>query len=263
MSTMTRFAVPLVLAALVLPTAGCSRNKLKGDTSYVARDVNTLYSLAKRKLDQRSYLDAAKLFDEVERQHPYSVWARRAQLMSAFSYYMAQQYPDAISSAQRFLTIHPGNKDAPYANYLIAMSHYQQIEDVNRDQKITQQAADSFNELIRRYPQSRYAADARLKLDLINDHLAGKEMEVGRFYQRQGNWLAATLRFRTVIDKYQTTTHTPEALERLVESYLALGIPDEARKAAAVLGANYPGSKWYERSYRLIQRHAPAAAPQS
>ena len=262
MSTLTRIAAPLVLAALVLPAAGCSRNKMKDDTSYVARDVNTLYSLAKRKLDQKAYLDAAKLFDEVERQHPYSVWARRAQLMSAFSYYMAQEYPDTISSAQRFLTIHPGNKDAPYANYLIAMSHYQQIEDVNRDQRITQQAADSFNELIRRYPQSRYAADARLKLDLINDHLAGKEMEVGRFYQRQGNWLAATLRFRTVIDKYQTTTHTPEALERLVESYLALGIPDEARKAAAVLGANYPGSKWYERSYRLIQRHAPAT-PQS
>jgi len=204
------------------------------------------------------------VFDEVERQHPYSIWARRAQLMSAFSYYMAQSYPDAISSAQRFLTIHPGNKDAPYANYLIAMSHYQQIEDVNRDQKITQQAADSFGELIRRYPQSRYAADARLKLDLINDHLAGKEMEVGRFYQRQGNWLAATMRFRTVIEKYQTTTHTPEALERLVESYLALGIPDEAQKAAAVLGKNYPGSEWYQRSYRLMQRHVPAAtAPQS
>jgi outer membrane protein assembly factor BamD len=263
MSTLTRFAAPLVAAALILPAAGCASNKLKDDTSYVARDVNTLYSLAKRSLDQRRYIIAARLFDEVERQHPYSVWARRAQLMSAYSYYVAQQYPDAISSAQRFLTIHPGNKDAPYANYLIAMSHYQQIEDVNRDQSITLQASNSFGELIRRYPESRYAADARLKLDLINDHLAGKEMEVGRFYQRQGNWLAAALRFRTVIDKYQTTTHTPEALERLVESYLALGIPDEARKAAAVLGANYPGSEWYERSYKLIQRHAPTAAPQS
>jgi outer membrane protein assembly factor BamD len=263
MSTLSRFAVPLVAAALILPVAGCAKNKLKGDTSYVARDVNTLYSLAKKRLDQKSYVEAAQLFDEVERQHPYSVWARRAQLMSAFSYYMAQAYPDAISSAQRFLTIHPGNKDAAYANYLIAMSNYQQIEDVNRDQKITQQAADSFGELMRRYPQSRYAADARLKLDLINDHLAGKEMEVGRFYERQGNWLAATMRFRVVVDKYQTTSHTPEALERLVESYLALGIPEEAHKAAAVLGANYPGSEWYERSYKLIQRHAPAAAPQS
>ena len=263
MSTLSRIAAPLGAAALILTLAGCGNKNLKDDTSYVARDVNTLYSLAKTRLDRRDYLNAAKLFDEVERQHPYSVWARRAQLMSAYSYYIAQQYPDAISSAQRFLTIHPGNKDAPYANYLIAMSHYQQIEDVNRDQKITQQASDSFGELIRRYPQSRYAADARLKLDLINDHLAGKEMEVGRFYQRQGNWLAATIRFRTVIDKYQTTTHTPEALERLVESYLSLGVPEEARKAAAVLGRNYPGSEWYERSYKLIQRHAPAAPPQS
>ena len=262
MSNLSRFALPLVAAALLLPAAGCARNKLKGDTEYVARDVNTLYSLAKKRLDQGNYVLAAKLFDEVERQHPYSVWARRAQLMSAFSYYMAQSYPEAISSSRRFLSIHPGNKDAAYANYLVAMSYYQQIEDVNRDQKITQQAADSFGELTRRYAGSRYAADARLKLDLINDHLAGKEMEVGRFYQRQGNWLAATLRFRTVVDKYQTTSHTPEALERLVESYLALGVPEEARRSAAVLGANYPGSEWYERSFKLIQRHVPAA-PQS
>ena len=242
---------------LALPLTACAGNKAKGDTAYIARDVNTLYGLAKDRLDSQSYEESAKLFDEVERQHPYSVWARRAQLMSAFSYYMAQKYPEAVSSSQRFLTIHPGNKDAPYASYLIAMSYYQQIEDVARDQKITQQAADAFNELIRRYPLSRYASDARLKLDLINDHLAGKEMEVGRFYQRSGRWLAAATRFRVVIDKYQTTSHTPEALERLVESYLSLGMPDEAKKAAAVLGANYPGSKWYERSYELIQRHAP------
>ena len=257
MSKLTRIAALSVACALVLPVAGCARNKAKSDTAYVARDVNTLYTLAKKWLDQGRYVDAAKAFDEVERQHPYSVWARRAQLMSAFSYYMAQQYTDAISSANRFLTIHPGNKDAPYANYLVAMSYYQQIEDVTRDQKITQSASDSFGELIRRYPESRYASDARLKLDLINDHLAGKEMEVGRFYQRQGNWLAATIRFRTVVDKYQTSGHTPEALERLVESYLALGVPAEAKKAAAVLGTNYPGSKWYQRSYELIQRHAP------
>ena len=255
----TRTVVLLLAWAATLPLAGCARNKAKGDTAYVARDVSSLYTAAKRSMDSGDYEQAAKLFDEVERQHPYSVWARRAQLMSAFSYYMAQKYPDAVSSAQRFLTIHPGNKDAPYANYLIAMSYYQQIEDVTRDQKITQQASDSFNELIRRYPQSRYASDARLKLDLINDHLAGKEMEIGRFYQRQGNWLAASTRFREVVDKYQTTSHTPEALERLVETYLNLGLPEEAHKAAAVLGANYPGSKWYRRSYELISRHVPSA----
>ena len=262
MLKLTRSAVLLIACAAILPATGCARNRAKADAAYVARDVNTLYAAAKRTMDNGDYETAAKLFDEVERQHPYSVWARRAQVMSAFNYYLAQKYNDAISSAQRFLTIHPGNVEAPYAHYLVAMSYYNQIVDVTRDQAITQQASDAFGELIRRYPESRYAADARLKLDLINDHLAGKEMEIGRFYQRSGNWLAATYRFRTVIDHYQTTTHTPEALERLVESYLALGVPEEARKAAAVLGANYPGSFWYNRAYNLIQRYRPRAAPQ-
>ena len=257
MSKLTRSAATLIVCALVLPAAGCASNKAKGDTSYVARDVNTLYSLAKRNMDLGDYAESAKLFDEVERQHPYSVWARRAQLMSSFSYYLARKYPEAVSSARRFITIHPGNKEAPYAHYLVAMSFYQQIEDVTRDQRITQQAADAFGELVRRYPESRYAADARLKLDLINDHLAGKEMEVGRFYQRSGQWLAATTRFRNVVEKYATTSHAPEALERLVECYLALGIPREARKAAVVLGANYPNSVWYHRAYRLIYYKEP------
>ncbi|URD59871.1 outer membrane protein assembly factor BamD [Sphingomonas sp. KRR8] len=256
----SRVATALVACAIIVPVTGCARNRAKSDVNYVASDVNTLYGVAKQRLDSQQYEDAAKLFDEVERQHPYSVWARRAQLMSAFSYYMAQKYPDAVSSSQRFLTIHPGNKDAPYASYLVAMSYYNQIADVTRDQKVTGQALDSFNELIRRYPESRYASDARLKLDLINDHLAGKEMEVGRFYQRSGNWLASVQRFRTVVDKYQTTSHTPEALMRLTESYLALGIPDEAEKSAAVLGRNYPGSDWYKHAFDLIQRKAPRQA---
>ena len=256
----TRPAALVLAAALILPATGCARNKASGDTPYVARDVSTLYSLARRQLDRRNYRDAAKAFDEVERQHPYSVWARRAQLMSAFSYYMAKEYTDAISSAQRFLTIHPGNRDAPYANYVIAMSYFQQIADVTRDQRITQQASDSFGELIRRYPTSRYAADARTKLATIQDHLAGKEMEVGRFYQRQGNWLASVSRFRAVVDKYPTTNHMPEARLRLTESYLALGIPTEAQKSAALLGANYAGTRWYRRAYQLIQRHATPRA---
>lgn len=231
-----------------------------GDTKYVARDVNTLYNAAKQKLDAGNYQVAAALFDEVERQHPYSPWARRAQLMSAFSYYMGQKYNESINSAKRFLSIHPGNKDAPYAYYLIALCYYEQISDVTRDQKITQQALASLGEVQRRYPNSRYAADAGLKIDLVNDHLAGKEMEIGRFYERRSLWLAASLRFREVVDKYQTTTHTPEALYRLTETYLALGVPDEARKAAAVLGNNYPGSKWYERAYKLIEENPPKAA---
>ena len=254
---------PLVLLAAVaalVPLAGCaSGGKKKVETTYLARDVNTLYTAAKTRLDRRQYKLAAQLFDEVERQHPYSVWARRAQLMSAYSYYLAASYADSIQSAQRFLAIHPGNRDAPYALYLIAIDYYEQITDVTRDQKVTQQALTALGEVIRRYPDSSYAADARLKVDLVNDHLAGKEMEIGRFYQRRGDWLASTLRFRTVIDQYQTTTHVPEALERLVESYLALGVPEEAKKAAAVLGANYPGTEWYKRAYDLMQEKAKAA----
>ncbi|MEN3972204.1 outer membrane protein assembly factor BamD [Sphingomicrobium sp. XHP0235] len=251
-----RFTRGLMAAALVLPLAACAGGgggNRAIDTSYVARDVNTLYSLAKQNLDDGRYDRAALLFAEVERQHPYSVWARRAQLMGAFSYYMARDYVETVSAANRFLAIHPGNKDAPYANYLIAMSYYQQIEDISRDQKITEQARDAFGELVRRYPNTRYAADARIKIDLVNDQLAGKEMAVGRFYQDSRRWIPATVRFRNVVDDFQTTAHVPEALHRLVESYLALGVPEEAQKAAAVLGASYPDSEWYERSYELMQ----------
>jgi outer membrane protein assembly factor BamD len=262
--SMLRFSRSLALLAgcgLLLPLAACAHGgKHAGDTAYVARDVNTLYAAAKKLMDSGNNEMAAKLFDEVERQHPYSVWARRAQIMSAFNYYLAQKYTESISSAQRFLTIHPGNTEAPYAHYLIAMSYYEQIEDVTRDQAISQQAQQAFDELIRRYPESRYASDARLKLDLIRDHLAGKEMEVGRFYERSGLWLAASLRFRAVVDQYQTTSHAPEALERLVECYLALGVPQEAEKAAAVLGKNYPGTYWYKQAYTLIARKTPRAA---
>ncbi len=255
MITARSLALSAALGAVLL-VGGCAtgRNK-KGDTAYIARDVNSLYATAKERLDRNDYKLAAALFDEVERQHPYSVWARRAQLMGAFSYYLDREYQKSIDSAQRFLSIHPGNKDAPYAYYLISLGYYEQIVDVTRDQRITQQALDALGELIRRYPDTRYAADARLKVDLVRDHLAGKEMEIGRFYQRRGQWLASVVRFRKVVDEYDTTTHTPEALERLTESYLALGIPDEAKKAAAVLGANYPGSKWYERAYALMQKH--------
>ncbi len=251
-----RIIALLATVAILSPLAGCAgRGKSKADTSYVARDVNSLYNAAKDRLDRKQYKLAAALFDEVERQHPYSIWARRAQLMSAFSYYLARDFNESTSSAQRFLQIHPGNRDAPYAYYLISLNYYEQISDVTRDQKISQQALDSLGEVIRRYPTSRYAADARLKIDLVQDHLAGKEMEIGRFYQRRGQWLSSVVRFRKVIDTYETTTHTPEALMRLTESYLALGIPAEAQKSAAVLGANYAGTEWYERAYALMQKN--------
>ena len=252
---------PAKLIAAIVPfaiLAGCATGgNAPRDTRYVARDVNTLYIAAKSRMDSGQYKLSAALFDEVERQHPYSPWARRAQLMSAFNYYAAAEYASSITSAQRFLQLHPGNRDAPYAYYLIALSYYEQISDVTRDQRITQQARDALGELVRRYPESEYAADARLKLDLVSDHLAGKEMEIGRFYQRSSRWLAATLRFRSVVDQYQTTSHAPEALYRLTESYLALGVPDEARRSAAVLGRNYPGSEWYERAYELLGENAP------
>ena len=244
-----------VAAALVL--AGCAGHGGPKDTAYVAHDVDSLYIAAKTKLDQHAYKAAAELFDEVERQHPYSVWARRAELMSAFSYYMARDYAKSVQASQRFLSIHPGNKDAAYAYYLIALDYYDQISDVSRDQRDTQQALSALNDVVRRYPDSRFAIDAKLKIDLVNDHLAGKEMDIGRFYERSGKWLAAEIRFRNVITSYQTTGHIQEALFRLVETNLALGIPQEAEKNAAVLGANYPGSDWYKRAFRLMNRYAP------
>ena len=262
----------LALAASSVLLSGCAMlggNRRGGsDTRYVARDVNTLYNAGYDRMRSRNYAQAALIFDEVERQHPYSVWARRAQLMSAFNYYAAGDFTKSIESARRFLSIHPGNRDAPYALYLISLSYYERISDVTRDQAITRQALETLGELVRRYPDTPYARDARIKIDLVRDHLAGKEMEIGRFYQRRREWLAAVSRFRTVVDDYQTTSHAPEALMRLTESYLALGVPDQAQRAAAVLGANYPQTYWYRRAYELMQRHpvpaaaAPATAPQ-
>ncbi len=265
---LSRFNAALAasLASVMLLSSPASaadgaKKSAKENNRYVARDVETLYNAAKDQLDRKRYKVAATLFDEVERQHPYSVWARRAELMSAFSHYLAQDYPESIEAAQRFLSIHPGNKDAPYAMYLIAVDYYEQIGDVNRDQKTAQQALDAMGELIRRYPDTSYAADARLKIDLINDHLAGREMDIGRFYQRRHEWLASTFRFRKVVDTYQTTSQVPEALLRLTESYLELGVPEQARKSAAVLGTNFPGSDWYQRAYALIQKSDGVSIP--
>ena len=261
MTIFARSALRLAAASLIpLALAACATpGGKKGDTAYVARDVETLYAAAKERLDSGQPKLAAALFDEVERQHPYSPWARRAQLMSAFSYYAAADYNKAVDAARRFLEIHPGNKNAPYAYYLIALSYYEQISDIERDQKITLQAKTSLQEVERRFPGTEYASDARLKLDLVEDHLAGTEMEIGRYYERSGKWIAAQIKFQNVVENYQTTSHTPEALFRLVETSLSLGIPAEAKKYAAVLGANYPGNQWYQKAYKLMGKFAPDA----
>ncbi|HMB78182.1 MAG TPA: outer membrane protein assembly factor BamD [Kiloniellaceae bacterium] len=221
--------------------------------NYPDTPVDVLYNRGMDDLIGGDADTAVKFFDEVERQHPYSPWATRAQLMSAYTLYLANKYDDAIESLDRFIQLHPGNKELfEYAYYLKAICYYEQISDVERDQKMTSLALDSLRAVVQRFPESKYARDAQLKIDLALDHLAGKHMAIGRYYQSQKEFLAAINRFRRVIETYQTTTHVPEALHRLVECYLALGIVQEAQATAAVLGYNYPGSKWYEDSYKLL-----------
>ena len=215
--------------------------------------VAKLYNKALEDLQKGYYRTAAKGFDEVERQHPYSQWATRAILMAAYSQYMRNGYDDAINAAERFITLHPGHKDTPYAYYLIAISYYEQIMDIKRDQSVTEKALTALDEISVRFPNTAYAQDAANKAILARDHLAGKEMEVGRYYLKENSLLAAINRFKTVVIKYQTTTHTPEALYRLTETYYALGVMNEAQTAAAVLGANYPSSDWYKDAYSLLK----------
>ncbi len=240
----------VLAAALLLGLAACGTSDK--DKPYVEKPVEELYNTAMDQLANGNFKAASRGFDEVERQHPYSVWATKAQLMAAYANYQLNQYDEAILAAERFIQLHAGNKDAPYAYYLVAISYYEQIVDVRRDQKNTEMALKSLEEVVRRFPTTEYARDARLKLDLARDHLAGKEMTIGRYYQNQRQYVAAINRFRNVVDTFQTTTHVAEALHRLVECYLAVGVVDEAKNVAAVLGHNYPGSDWYLDSYALV-----------
>jgi outer membrane protein assembly factor BamD len=239
---------PLILACAVLGLVGCK----SPEPDIPDTPVDQLYNNALDTLNQGKTKDAAKLFDEVERQHPYSEWATQAQLMSAYSYYLVDSYDDAIPALERFIDLHPGNRGAAYAYYLRALCYYEQIADVNRDQGNTEEAQRALSDVIARFPNTPYARDATLKLDLVRDHLAGKEMAVGRYYQLRGQYLAAINRYKMVVDQYQTTTHVPEALERMTESYIALGIYDEAERTASVLGYNYPGTDWYQDAYNLL-----------
>jgi outer membrane protein assembly factor BamD len=212
-----------------------------------------LYNSALDTLEAGEPRTAARLFDEVERQHPYSQWATQAQIMSAYSHYIVDEYDDALPILESFIELHPGNRSAAYAYYLRSLCYYEQIADVTRDQGNTEQALRALSDVVARFPNTDYARDAALKLDLVRDHLAGKEMEIGRYYLTRDQFLAAINRFRVVVEKYQTTTHVPEALERLVEAYLSLGVTDEAQAAGAVLGYNYPGSDWYQDAYKLLE----------
>lgn len=242
----------LAAGAVLVAAAGLSGCSSNDELPYEERPVEQIYNTAMDHMEAGRYLPATKEFDEVERQHPYSEWARRSMLMNAYANYKINKYDEAILSAQRFISLYPSNRDVPYAYYLIGLSYYEQISDVGRDQKMTENALAAFTELVRRFPQSEYSRDARLKIDLTHDHLAGKEMEIGRYYLKRHDYVAAINRFRVVVEKYQTTTHTPEALQRLTEAYLSLGVTAEAQTAAAILGYNFPGSEWYEDGYALL-----------
>jgi outer membrane protein assembly factor BamD len=218
--------------------------------------VEKMYNTAARTLDEGKYSEAANLFDEVDRQYPYSAWATKAQLMSGYAHYKNLKYDEAVLALDRFIELHPGDENAPYAWYLKALCFYEQISDVRRDQRMTELALENLQQVTDRFPDSKYAKDAKLKIDLTLDHLAGKEMEIGRYYLDRKQYQAAINRFQKVVESYETTTHVPEALHRLTESYLSLGIIDEAKKTAAVLGHNYPQSSWYKDTYRLFNPQA-------
>ena len=265
MSVLRRsWTAPAVLAlAASLALAGCASKPKKARLVYEERPVELLYATGAARIDERQWNQAIDYFAEVERQHPYSEWSRRAILMTAYANYQAGKYIEAIGDADRFLSLYPGNPSAVYAHYLKAICYFDQIVDVGRDQASTGQALAALRDVVQRYPRTEYAADARLKIDMVNDQLAGKDMSVGRYYLRHGDTLAAIGRFQTVLQRYQTTTHAPEALYRLVEANLTLGLAEEAKRNGAVLGYNYPGDYWYLEAYNLLTSKdlRPAVVP--
>jgi outer membrane protein assembly factor BamD len=266
---MSAFAVKPALRAVLIACAlaaasalaGCSlfdkddasNDANKDAASYKERTVEQIYADGWRAISSQNWALCAAQFNEVDRQHPYSVWARRAMLISAFCSYQNNDYTQAIATADQYISLHPGSQEVAYAFYIKAISLYEQIVDIGRDQSNTEGALVALQDVVQRFPDTEYARDATLKIDLTNDHLAGKEMAVGRYYLKQGDFIGAINRFRTVVDQYQTTPQIAEALQRLCEAYYSLGLDSEAQTAAAVLGRNYPGSGWYRSAYNILR----------
>ena len=246
----------MLAAFLLLPLiAGCSSaddDEAKALATASVPPVEEMYNNALDALNQKRYATAVAQFDRVEQNYPYSTWAVNAQLMAGYTQYQQNKYTDAIGTLDHFIQLHPSHRDIAYVYYLRALCYYEQIADVQRDQKGTEEAMKALQEVVNRFPTSAYASDARFKIDLARDHLAGHEMVIGRWYQNQQLYASAIGRFQRVVDDYQTTNHVPEALHRLTEVYLALGLKDQARKTASVLGYNYPGNTWYEDSYNNL-----------
>jgi len=254
-----RLWLAVALVALAVPLSGCGTGPLwdkflAKDDTFVDEPADKLYNEGLYLMNERKDNKAAsKKFEEVDRQHPYSDWARKSLLMSAYSYYQSGDYDSCIGAATRYVTLHPGSPDAAYAQYLIAASHYDQIPDVSRDQGRTEKAIAALEEVVRKYPTSEYAVSAKAKMQAARDQLAGKEMDIGRYYMEKRDFTGAINRFKTVVTQYQTTRHVEEALARLTEAYMAIGVVGEAQTAAAVLGHNFPDSRWYKDAYNLVR----------
>ena len=242
----------LVFVIIILLNA-CSGNK--DESSYRERSLDKIYNNALDQLMSGDYDEASKEFDEVERQHPYSVWSRKAVILSAYSRYIRNEYELAIDSLNRYIELYPASNDIPYAYYLIALCYYEQIIDTKRDQTQSLLAYDALKEVVNRFPDSDYSRDSIYKIQLVEDHLAGKEMEVGRTYLSLKQYLAAALRFKKVIKDYDTTSHTPEALARMIEIYIILGVKKEVITNSSVLSYNFPDSEWYEYAYKLLKKN--------
>jgi outer membrane protein assembly factor BamD len=243
------------LGALALLVAALPACSLFGKEDIIPDDpADKLYNEGLYLMNtKKDYRQAAKRFEEVDRQHPYSEWARKALIMSAYAHYEGTQYEDSVTAAKRYVTLHPGSPDAAYAQFLIGSSYFDQIPDITRDQQRTERALTALDEVVRKYPNTEYAAGAKRKIEIARDQLAGKEMDTARYYQKKRDYIAAINRFKVVITQYQTTRHVEEALMRLTETYMSLGIVNEAQTAAAVLGHNFPDSPWYKDAYRLVR----------